>query len=138
MASSRRLQVGLVLGFGLLASSAACEQREPSPSIGRPVQQIAPVTSLITVTTTPVTIPVGYVDDCVVFVQFAAYVGVADMVAMWDAAGRDANRLRENCVSLGRGDPPALAEISRRRAELDVFLGVTTTSVALVTAPTPT
>ena len=73
------------------------------------------------------------------FVQFAAYVGVEDMVTMWDAAGRrTSNRLRENCVSIGRGDPAALAEISRRRAELEAFLGATTTSVALVTAPTPT
>lgn len=138
MASSRRLQVGLVLGLGLLASSAACEQREPSPSIGRPVQQVAPVTSLITVTTPPVTVPVASVDDCVEFVQFAAYVGVADMAAMWDAAGRDANRLRENCTSLGRGDPEALADLSRRRDELEAFLGVTTTSDLPASAPTST
>lgn len=128
MASSRRLQVGLAVGFALLASTAACQQDSPTPTIGEPVSESAPVTSLVTITTPAVTIPVDYVDDCVAFVQFAAYVGVADMAAMWDAAGQDAQRLRENCISLGRGDPAALAEISRRRDELEAFFGATTTS----------
>jgi hypothetical protein len=118
----------LVLGFAALASTAAFDQREPTPSVGVDVVEIAPVTSLITLTTPPVVVPVGYVDDCVEFVQAAAYVGIADMKTMWDAAGRDVRRLRENCTSLGRGDPDALAEISRRRDELDAFLHATTTT----------
>ena len=89
----------------------------------------------MTITTPPVTIPLAYVDDCVEFVQFAAFVGIEDMVAMWDAAGHSAARLRENCISLGRGDPDALAELSRRRDELEAFFGVTTT-VAVTTDAT--
>jgi hypothetical protein len=128
MASNRRLQVGLALGFGLLAGTAACQQPEPpDASIAEPAVQTAAVTSLVIVTTPPVTIPLEYVEDCVAYVQFAAYVGISDMRTMWDAAGQDAGRLRDNCISLGRGDPQALAEISRRRVELDAFLGVTTT-----------
>jgi hypothetical protein len=128
MATSRRLQVGLVLGFAALASTAAFGQREPTPTVGEAVVEVAPVTSLITLTTPPVVVRVDYVDDCVEFVQAGAYVGMADMATMWDAAGRDARRLRENCTSLGRGDPEALAEISRRRDELDAFLDATTTT----------
>jgi hypothetical protein len=75
-------------------------------------------------------VPARYVDDCVVYVQIAAYAGIADMAAMWDAAGQDKHRLRDNCASLGRGDPAALAEISRRRSELDDFFGSTSTSEA--------
>lgn len=123
MASSRQWQVGSVIGLCLLASTAACEQNEPTPTIGSPVVQSAPVTSLVTVTTMPtVTIPVDLVDDCVEFVQFAAYVGIEDMAAMWDAAGQDIGRLRENCISLGRGDPAALEDLSRRRAELEAYM----------------
>ena len=91
----------------------------------------------MTITTTPVTIPLAYVDDCVEFVQFAAYVGIEDMAAMWDAAGHSEARLRENCISLGRGDPAALAEISRRRDELEAFFGVTTTDARSTTATGP-
>ena len=126
MASSRQWQVGSVIGLCLLASTAACEQNAPTPTIGEPVAESAPVTSLVTVTTAPVvTIPVDLVDDCVEFVQFAAYVGVEDMATMWDAAGQDIARLRENCISMGRGDPAALEELSRRRAELEAFLSGT-------------
>lgn len=130
MANSWRLQVGVAIGLGLLASTAACERNESPPAtIGQPAQQLAtvPPTSFVTVTTTPSTIPVEYIDDCVEFVQFAAYVGVADMATMWEAADYDPARLRENCISLGRGDPAALREISQRRDELEAFFGVTTT-----------
>jgi hypothetical protein len=128
MASSRRVQVGLATGLCLLAATVACQQNEPTATIGEPVEATAPVTSLVTITTPPVTIPLAFVDDCVEFVQFAAFAGVEDMVAMWDAAGHSAGRLRENCISLGRGDPDALAELSRRRDELEAFFGVTTTA----------
>jgi hypothetical protein len=131
MANSWRLQAGVAIGLGLLASTAACERNESPPaSIGQPAQQLAtmPPTSFVTVTTTPTTIPVEYIDDCVEFVQFAAYIGVADMATMWEAASHDAARLRENCISLGRGDPNALREISLRRDELEAYFGVTTTA----------
>jgi hypothetical protein len=128
MASSRRVQVALAVGLALAVSTVACEQKnESTPTIGEPIDETAPVTSLVTITTTPVTIPLEYVEDCVEFVQFAAFVGIEDMVAMWDAAGHSEGRLRENCISLGRGDPDALHEISRRRDELEAFFGVTTT-----------
>jgi hypothetical protein len=129
MAGSRRVQAGLAIGLVLLASTAACEQNEPTATIGEPVRETpAPVTSLITVTTPPVTISLDHVDDCVEFVMFAAYVGVEDMVVMWDAAGKNIGRLRENCISLGRADPDALAALSKRRDELEAFFGVTTTA----------
>jgi hypothetical protein len=127
MATRWRLYVGIALGLGLLASTAACDGPPPAPVIGEPVQIVAPVTSLVTVTSAPSPIPDGYVDDCVEYVQFAAYVGIADMATIWQAAGMDVQRLRENCTSLGRGDPAALADIARRRAELDAFLNTTTT-----------
>ena len=137
MANSWRLQLGVAIGLGLLASTAACERNESPPAIiGQPAQQLAavPPTSYVTVTTTPTTIPVEYVDDCVEFVQFAAYIGVADMAIVWEAAGYDVVRLRENCISLGRGAPEALRDISQRRDELDAFFGVTTTTTTTTTA----
>ncbi len=136
MANSWRLQLGVAIGLGLLASTAACERNESPPAIiGQPAQQLAtvPPTSYVTVTTTPTTIPVEYVDDCVEFVQFAAYIGVADMAIVWEAAGYDVVRLRENCISLGRGAPEALRDISQRRDELDAFFGVTTTTTTTTT-----
>ncbi len=141
MANSRRLQVGVAIGLGLLASTAACERNESPPAtIGQPAQQLAtmPPTSFVTVTSTPTTIPVEYIDDCVEFVQFAAFVGVADMATMWQAANHDVALLRENCISLGRGDPAALREISQRRDELEAFFGVTTTISTITDATTAT
>jgi hypothetical protein len=137
MARNRRLQVVLALGLGLLASTAACQQPPPPvPTIGAAAEQTAPVTSLVTVTTPPVTVPLEFVDDCVAYVQFAAYVGIRDMRIMWDAAGQDADRLRDNCVSLGRGDPHGLAAISQRRDQLEAFFGITTTSEQVSAAST--
>ncbi len=136
MADSWRLQLGVAIGLGLLASTAACERNESPPaSIGQPAQQLAttPPTSYVTVTTSPTTIPVEYIDDCVEFVQFSAFIGVADMATMWEAANHDPARLRENCISLGRGDPNALREISQRRDELEAYFGVTTTAATAVT-----
>jgi hypothetical protein len=131
MAGSRRVQAGLAIGLVLLASTAACEQNEPIATVGEPVRETPPpVTSLVLVTAPPVTISLDHIDDCVEFVMFAAYVGVEDMVVMWDAAGKNIGRLRENCISLGKADPDALAALSERRDQLEAFFGVTTTSGA--------
>jgi hypothetical protein len=137
MANSWRWQVGVAMGLGLLASTAACERKDSPPAvIGQPAHQLAtaPPTSFVTVTGTPATIPVALVDDCVEFVQFAAFVGVADMATMWEAANHDVERLRENCISLGRADADALREFSQRRDELEAFLGVATTVAGTVTS----
>ncbi|MGE0000387.1 MAG: hypothetical protein AB7R77_25500 [Ilumatobacteraceae bacterium] len=144
MASSWRLHVALAT-LALLALVAACDldgATAPAPSGTALDVAMAtahtPATSIVVITAVPVTVPGGQVQDCVDYVQFGAYVGEADMVAVWDAAGHDVDRLRENCVSLGRGDPAALAALSERRHEVDAYLAASSTTTpgsASSTAP---
>jgi hypothetical protein len=142
MASGWRLQAALV-ALGLVAFGAACD---PSPAASSPPSDAvldvavqtehAPATSLVVLTTVPTTVPGAQVQDCVDYVQFGAFVGEADMAAIWDAAGHDVDRLRENCVSLGRGDPGALANLSERRRALDAYLAASSTTAPGAGAPT--
>jgi hypothetical protein len=134
MASSWRLQLALA-AIGLLALVAACGPSDTDAGrTSDPVLDVAmetaraPVTSIVVMTTGGITVPGAQVQDCVDYVQFGAYVGEADMVAAWDAAGHDVDRLRDNCVSLGRGDPAALTALSERRRAVDAYLAASSTT----------
>jgi hypothetical protein len=130
MGRSGWLQLGWVAALGVLAVVALSDRSSssagtsPTPSTGTAVPADAPETSVVLLTTTTESLPSGWVDDCVDLVQFGAFVGDPELGTMWEAAGHDVGRLRANCTSLGRADPERLAALSRRRAEVDAYLGV--------------
>jgi hypothetical protein len=134
MGRSGWLQLGGVAALGVLAvvalsdrsSSSAGPSAATSPAAptGTVVLADAPETSVVLLTTTTDALPSEWVDDCVDLVQFGAFVGDPELGTMWEAAGHDVGRLRANCTSLGRADPQRLAALSRRRAEVDAYLGV--------------
>ena len=129
MGRSGWLQLGWVAGLGVLAVVALSDRSSssaatpPVTSADAAAPAAAPETSVVLLTTTTDALPSGWVDDCVDLVQFGAFVGDAELGTMWEAAGHDVGRLRANCSSLGRADPGRLAELSRRRAEVDAYLG---------------
>ena len=61
-------------------------------------------------------------DDCVSYVQFAAFVGDAGLLAMWNDADQDPATLRTACESLGTTDPARLGDMSARWADVELYM----------------
>jgi hypothetical protein len=94
----------------------------------------APVTSYVTVPPTTIpTAPPDQVADCEWFTQFAAYLGDAEMLELWNAAGQDEATLRAMCAQIGLSDPVRLAWFSARRDEAEAFMA----AAEATTAPQP-
>lgn len=59
------------------------------------------------------------VGDCVDFVPFAAYIGIAEYRQLWDSIGYDVTLLRNHCEGQGVA---ILKQISKERADTKAFL----------------
>lgn len=102
---------------------------------------VPPAEVAVTDSPTTSTIAGQLLDDCVSYVKFAAFVGDAGLLAMWNDAGQDAAALRATCESLGTTDPARLGDMSARWADVEVYLAAAAKTEAasttvLVVAPT--
>ncbi len=55
------------------------------------------------------------VDDCVEFVQMAAFAGDVEPQRVWNGAGQDASVLRDHCEGLLETDPELLDDYAQRK-----------------------
>jgi hypothetical protein len=121
-------------GAGISCSSDG--DPESLPSIAQ-VSVTSTSTTVVTTTTLPSVDP-QLVSDCVEYVMFGAFTQNPLLTSMWDAADHDPAALRDDCISLGRTDPGALAALSQGLADLNVLLQSTTTSTTNPLRVTPT
>ena len=118
----------------MMTSAACCTPIASGPTAtpsrchrSRPESGHVTSTSLVTTTTLPPVDP-QLIADCVEYVMFGAFTQNPLLTAMWDAAGQNADVLRDDCESLGRTDPGTLVTLSDGLADLEVVLQNTTTS----------
>ena len=130
----------------IVMTSAACcapiacssdGEAESLPSIATVSVTVDLHQPLVTTTTLPPVDP-QLIADCVEYVMFGAFTQNALLTAMWDAAGQNADVLRDDCESLGRTDPAALVALSDGLADLEVVLQNTTTSTTTPRRSVPT
>jgi len=135
----------------LLASCAKSAGANQSLTTTTTVASAAPVeTRLVTITTGPSTVPqetvpVELVDDCVVYVAYAAGQGDPYMSMLWNASGGDEAKVRVACEEQwyktddanADGVPDGQAELERmsqEKKELDAFFNQFTTTTSAGTA----
>ena len=72
------------------------------------------------------------VDDCVDYVQMAAFTGDPDMRGVWDGAGQDAATLRSQCEALADTDRDLLETYARNKRVMVREMSSTDTTPANV------
>ena len=91
---------------------------------------VAPVTSYVSVatTTTVPTAPPDQVAACVEYTQIMAFIGDAESVEFWNAAGMDEVTLRSMCEQLWSTDTAWLATFPQRLADVKAFITASETT----------
>ena len=64
----------------------------------------------------------GQVQDCVDLVQFGAWTGNKPLLKMWDDAGRNVPKLRQNCEAIGRTNPTTLTTLSKQWKDIKKWI----------------
>ena len=86
----------------LVASAPSLDKIGALPSLGR--------------------VDAGQVQDCVDLVQFGAWTGNKSLLKMWDDAGRNVPKLRQNCEAIGRTNPATLTTLSKQWQDIKKWI----------------
>ena len=73
--------------------------------------------------------------DCVDYVQYGAFTGDVDLLAVWDAASRDVEVLRAGCAALAVTNPGEFVAMSARWADIQKWNAAAATTEPPTTRP---
>jgi hypothetical protein len=88
--------------------------------------------------TAGIQVPADLLDDCVDYVQFGAWTGIAPLLGMWNEAAQDVSTLRDNCDALGRTSPGELQQMSAEWSNVKIYLAASQAAVTTIPARAPT
>ena len=115
--------------------AVAVATRSPTPTTV--AVRFAAVDDAAVDTVTPVPIPAKLLNDCLQYVELAAFLGDHDAQVMWNESSQNEDTQRARCAAIGQSDSSALAVMSSRLAQLQHEISAATATTRPPPAPRP-